>query len=485
MKKNDQKYFCNLFSHSRLFPTTSLLILLLGISISGVVQAAEETSENPAIVQANLLSKAFRDAANQVIPATVKVQTVMGDDIPSPRLLPFDGPLRRSPNEGLGTGIIIDPKGIVLTNNHVISGAKSITILLSDGREYKVTDKKTDKESDLAVLTIEPKEDLPAVQFADSDRIDVGDWVVAVGNPFNFESTVSVGIISARSRTVGDIQRGDFLQTDAAINPGNSGGPLINLQGEVVGINTAIVSHTGSNSGVGFALASNTAKWVAEQLREKNKVERAYLGVQIEMLDAKLAASVGGKPREGVYVARVNNNTPAKDAGLQTSDVILEFNGRTVNSPTELQSTVERSDLETEHEVTVFRDKKIIKMPIKVAVMPRSFNETGGSVMGGQPSFHRDRTLGVSVTGLSSDYAEKYGYQGLEGVIVVDVTPKSLAANAGVDVRMLITHVDDKPVKNTDEYAAARKESSLEDGVKLTVESETGSQEFVIKRNAK
>ena len=463
-----------------------IILALTTFCVSSFAQSPAESVDDTAIVQANLLSKAFRNAANKVIPATVKVQTIINDgEVPSRRMLPFDGPLRRSPSEGLGTGIVIDPKGVILTNYHVISEAKEITVLLSDGREYKVTDKKTDKESDLAVLIIEPEEDLAAVQFADSDAIDVGDWVVAVGNPFNFESTVSVGIISARWRTVGDIQRGDFLQTDAAINPGNSGGPLINLRGEVVGINTAIVSHTGSNSGIGFAQASNTAKWVASQLREKNKVERAYLGVQIEIVDAKLATQVGGKPREGVFVKRVNNNTPASEAGMKTNDIILEFNGRPVNSPTELQSTVERSDLEAEHEVTVFRDKKTIKLPIKVAVLPKSFNETGGSVMGGQPAFHRDKELGILVTGLSPYNAEKYGYQGLEGVIVIDVTAKSLADKESITMRMLITHVDDKPVKNTDEYAAARKEGSLDNGIKLTVESEDGPKEFVIKRGAK
>ncbi len=443
-----------------------------------------DTSDEPVIVQANLLSKAFRDAANKVIPATVKVQTVLAKDESSQRrMFPFDGP--RLPNEGLGTGIIIDAKGTVLTNNHVISGADDITVLLSDGREYKVKDRKIDRESDLAVLTIEPEGELPAVRFADSDAIDVGDWVVAVGNPFNFESTVSVGIISARWRTVGEIQRGDFLQTDAAINPGNSGGPLINLRGEVVGINTAIVSHTGTNSGVGFALASNTAKWVAGQLGTKGRVERAYLGVAPEMVDAKLAATVGAKPREGVYVKSVNNNTPAKQAGLQAKDIILAFDGRAVNSPTELQTAVERSGLDAEHEVTVFRDKEIIKVPIKVAVMPRSFSETGGNVLGDRPSSHRDQTLGMMVTGMTSYTAEKNNYQGLEGVIVFDITPGSLAAGAGIKQRMLITHVDGKPVKDTESYAAARKESSLADGIKLNVESEDGPQEIIIKRSTK
>ena len=454
------------------------LFIFMSFGLSCFAQAAEE----PAILQANLLSKAFRDAANKVIPATVKVQTVMAQPGQSRRIFPFDGP-GRLPNEGLGTGIIIDPKGTVLTNNHVINGANEITILLSDGREYTVTDKKTDGDSDLAVLTIEPEEDLPAVQFADSDTIDVGDWVVAVGNPFNFESTVSVGIISARWRTVGSIQRGDFLQTDAAINPGNSGGPLLNLHGEVVGINTAIVSQTGSNSGIGFAIASNTAKWVAAQLGEKGKVERAYLGVQIDMVDAKIAASVGAKPREGVYVKSVNNNTPAKDAGLQAKDIILEFNGHQVNSPTQLQSTVERSDMEAEHKVTVFRNHEVMTLPIKVAILPP--NLAGGSLLDGQAAFHRDRQLGILVIPLTPDAAEKYHFQGLEGVVVVDVTSGSLAANAGVKSSMLITHVDDKPVKDTDSYAETRKDSSLTDGIKLNVESEEGPQEFVIKRGAR
>ena len=465
----------------RPFRLVMFYLIVLVFASYGHLGFGQEADE-PSIAQANLLSKAFRDAANKVIPATVKVQTVMAQNMNplTRRLSPFDG--RRMPNEGLGTGIIIDPKGTVLTNYHVIESADEITILLSDGREYKVKDKKIDRNSDLAILTIEPEEDLPSVQFADSDTIDIGDWVVAVGNPFNFESTVSVGIISARWRSVGDIQRGDFLQTDAAINPGNSGGPLINLRGEVVGINTAIVSQTGSNSGIGFALASNTAKWVAAQLKDKGKVERAYLGVTPETVDAKLAASVGAKPREGVYIKSVNPNTPAKEAGLQVKDIILAFNGRTVNSPTQLQSTVERSDLEAEHEVTVFRDKEIIKVPIKVAILPQDFTETRGSFLGGQPAFHRDRDLGILVIPMTPGAAETFNYQGFEGVIITDVTAESLAAKAGIKSSMLITQVNDKPVKDTDSYIEARKESSLADGIKLTIESEDGSQEFVIKR---
>ena len=461
-----------LFSRKTIYAS---LFFFFIIGFSDLGQAVDES----AVVQANLLSKAFRDAANKVIPATVKVHTVMPQNSSQRRMFPFDGP-GRMPNEGLGTGIIIDPKGIVLTNNHVIDGAEEITILLSDGREYKVKDRKIDRESDLAVLTIEPEEELPSVQFADSGSIDVGDWVVAVGNPFNFESTVSVGIISARWRTVGSIQRGDFLQTDAAINPGNSGGPLINLHGEVVGINTAIVSQTGSNSGIGFALASNTAKWVAAQLGEKGKVERAYLGVIVDMVDARLAASVGAKPREGVYVSTVSNNTPAKEAGLQVKDIILSFNGHPVNSRTQLQSTVERSDLEAEHEVTVYRDKEVIKVPIKVAVLPQSSPETNRNLLGGQS--HRDSQLGLLVIPLTPDAADKYNYQGLEGVLVMDVTARRLAAGAGIKTGMLITHVDDKPVKDTDSYIEAKRESSLADGIKLTVESEDGRQEIVIKR---
>ena len=465
----------------RLLCRTIVCVSIFVVVLSGYSCFAQQSDE-PAILHANLLSKAFRDAANKVIPATVKVQTVLSQGGPSRRIFPFDGPGPRTPNEGLGTGIIIDPKGIILTNNHVISQADEITILLSDGREYKVKDKKIDRDSDLAVLTIEPEGELPSVQFADSDLIDVGDWVVAVGNPFNFESTVSVGIISARWRTVGDIQRGDFLQTDAAINPGNSGGPLINLHGEVVGINTAIVSQTGSNSGVGFAIASNTAKWVASQLEEKGKVDRAYLGVDIDMVDAKVAASVGAKPREGVYVKSVNPNTPAKEAGVQARDIILTFNGRPVNSPTQLRSTVERSNLEAQHEVTVFRDHEVLKIPIKVAVLPRNAPDSGGNLLGAS---YRDRPLGLGVLTLSPDAAEKYNYQGLEGVIVFDVLPGSLAANAGIKASMLITHINDQPVTDTESYVEARKQSSLADGIKLSVHSEDGPQEITIKRGAR
>ncbi|MCL2348700.1 MAG: trypsin-like peptidase domain-containing protein [Planctomycetaceae bacterium] len=450
----------------------------------------DSPSIDAAISQANLLSRAFREASKHIIPATVKVETVLndGDDMPAGRMFPFDSfPKRRgAPNTGLGTGIIIDAeKGLILTNNHVIADAKEAKVILSDGREYKVLDKKFDRDSDLALLTIHPDSPLTAATFADSDNIDIGDWVLAVGNPFDLESTVSVGIISARWRTMNGVDRGDFLQTDAAINPGNSGGPLINLKGEVVGINTAIVSQSGSNSGVGFAIASNTAHWVARQLAEKGRVDRAYLGIQIAMVDAKRATESGVRPKEGVYVAAANDKTPAKDAGIQAHDIILAFDGRKINSPSELQSVVERSDVDKTHEVTILRDKNTMKMPIKVAIMPEGLRSATQTLLGGQAQFHNDKALGLQLLKMSLENANRYGYEGLEGMIIVNVAKGSLAAQAGLETKMLITKVDGKPVAGTDEYAEARKASSLENGVTLTVQTEKGEQTFVIKQTKK
>ena len=219
----------------------------------------------------------------------------------------------------MGTGVIVDKSGIVLTNNHVVNGADEVTVHLADGREFKAEEIKTDEQTDLAVLRIRGAGSLlEAATLGNSDDMQIGDWVLAVGNPFELEQTVSAGIISGKGRELGSVQRAKFLQTDAAINPGNSGGPLVNLEGEVIGINTAIASNTGGYQGIGFAIPSNKAKWVMNQLIKKGAVERAYLGVKIERRRASgVAEKLGVKPGEGVLVYEVMPKSPAAEAGFQ------------------------------------------------------------------------------------------------------------------------------------------------------------------------
>ena len=240
--------------------------------------------------------------------------------------MPFGRP------SGIGSGVIIDPSGIILTNNHVVDGAGKIMVRLHDGREFEATDVKRDPKTDLAILRIKGAGKLTAVKLGNSDDAQVGDWVLALGDPFGLEGTVTAGIISAKGRPLG-ATRANFIQTDAAINPGNSGGPLVNLDGEVVGINTAISSNNGGNQGVGFAISSNLAKWVSQQLIANGTVKRAYLGVAIQPVDPDLAKQFGVETMQGVVVADVQPDTPAAAAGVKPGDVIVEFAGKAGHQP--------------------------------------------------------------------------------------------------------------------------------------------------------
>ena len=226
-----------------------------------------------------------------------------------------------------GSGVIVDPSGVILTNNHVVAGGGEIMVRLSDGREFKAFDIKTDPTTDLAVLHIKSKEPLPAAKLGDSKKVEVGDWVLALGEPFGLEGTVTAGIVSAKGRGIGINEREDYIQTDAAINPGNSGGPLVNLDGEVIGINTAISSNTGGYQGVGFAIPIDLAKWVGEQLVKSGTVHRAYLGVMIQPVSQSLAEQFNVKVHEGVLVTQVQPHTPAAKAGMKAGDIILDFAG--------------------------------------------------------------------------------------------------------------------------------------------------------------
>jgi len=280
-----------------------------------------------ALVHANALSTAFRRAAEIATPSVVVVRSVVKPKQvkgrgrgPAARGNPFKGtpfedmfpegvpegfefgmPEGRMPGRsGVGSGVIVSDDGLVITNNHVVEGADEVVVELSDGREFEAAEIKTDPESDLAVVKLQGARGLPVAKLGDSDQLSIGDWVIAIGNPFELETTVSAGIISGKGRELGSIRRAQFLQTDAAINPGNSGGPLVNLAGEVVGINTAIASNSGGYQGIGFAIPVNLAKWVTGQLIDKGTVERAFIGVQMGPLDRRMAAKLGVGDRKGV-----------------------------------------------------------------------------------------------------------------------------------------------------------------------------------------
>ncbi|MFP6769440.1 MAG: trypsin-like peptidase domain-containing protein [Planctomycetaceae bacterium] len=273
--------------------------------------------------------------------------------------------------QGMGSGFIIDRRGTILTNYHVVRNAEELVVRLHDGREFVAKDVKGDPRTDVAIIRIEGAGDLSPVMLGDSDRIQVGDWVLAVGSPFGLDLTVTAGIISAKGRGPGIAEREDFLQTDAAINPGNSGGPLVDMSGRVVGINTAIATSTRSSAGVGFAVPVNMVRWVSRQLIDNGSVKRAWLGVGVRPVDAKVARKFDVKIGQGAIVGQVMQESPAARAGLVTDDIILKFNNQVVNGPRSLQGIVERLEVGKTYAMSVRRSGKARPIKVTVAEMPK------------------------------------------------------------------------------------------------------------------
>ena len=467
---------------------------------------------------ADSLSQAFREAAEKSLPAVVMIRTLPAEDrqprqrrrIPEPlEEFPFEdeeGPfgdlfrmhpeLRRffqempqMPSipqpmpEGVGSGVIIDPAGIILTNNHVVRDAGKILVRLHDGREFEAKEVKRDPKTDLAIVRIEAK-NLQAAPLGDSDKVRVGDWVLALGQPFGLEGTVTAGIISAKGRGLGIAPRENFLQTDAAINPGNSGGPLVNLNGEVVGINTAITTRSGGYQGVGFAVPINLAKWVVQQLIQKGKVQRAYLGVAIQPLNPQLAEQFGLKVQEGVVVTEVFPNTPGEAAGLKPGDVIIEFAGQKVAKPAELQDVVERSPLNSQQTITVLRDGKPVALQVTVREQPEDYGlSRGRGRIPGEDSHQGGpvEDLGIDLEPLTPEVARQLGLDFNEGLVITHVRPGSVADLAGLESGEVIVQVNRATVKTLDEFRKALEKSPLEKGVLLLVRTARGSRFVVLK----
>lgn len=465
-----------------------------------------------AIADANNLSQAFRSASERVLPAvvsihhTVQPKLAKRDAAPRrgqrPQLPPGfeDNPLfkrffedmpgldegdlmPRGPQQSSGSGVIIDPAGIVLTNNHVVAGGGKVVVRLHDGREIEAAEIKTDPKTDLAIVKLKGASKLPVAVLGDSDKLEIGDWVLALGQPFGLEDTVTAGIISAKNRGINISAHAEFLQTDAAINPGNSGGPLVNLRGEVIGINTAISSTSGGYQGIGFAVPVNVAKWVSSQLLKDGTVHRSFLGVVIQKVDQALADQFELASPNGVLVTEVQPNSPAAEAGLQARDVITEFGGAAVNDQRQLQAVVSRSAIGSKQPVVVLRDGKRLTLHVTLKEQPAGFGErkTSGKDEPEQRERSSSDALGLEVAPLDKDVAQKLGLAGTEGVVVTSVERDSLAASAGIEPGMAITQVGRKAIKNVSEFEAAVKNAPLEKGVLLLLKTQEGSRYVVLK----
>ncbi len=399
-----------------------------------------------------------------------------------PKGFKFRGP-RSMPRVGMGSGAIIDSKkGYVLTSNHVVAGAKpeNITVFTSDKRKLSVEWVRTDKMTDVALLKLKDTKNLHEIKLGDSSKVEVGHWVLAIGSPFrrSLNKTVTFGIVSAKGREglALDIDYQDFIQTDAAINPGNSGGPLINLRGEVIGINTAIASNSGGNEGIGFAIPINLVKWVVGQLIEHKEVVRGYLGVGIQSLEDQpgLAKTYGLKEDKGVIISGVAKGSPAAKAGLKVDDVVLAINGKEVKNNKELASRVAMMRPGTKATFKIWRDRKTIEVPVTIGEQPEGFRTRGflrQFETEDQPSKAEEiETLGINVAPLNQTTGEEYGWEGDEGgVLVTEVEDGSEAEGLGIQKGDLIQSVQGNEIKTVEELRKMTDKKALADGVRMYV----------------
>ncbi len=402
----------------------------------------------------------FVELSKKLTPAVVNISTtknVKPQQFNQPHANPFGAdpfgdffdryfqglPQRPQKQRGQGSGFVISDEGYILTNNHVVSGADEIKVKLSDGREFRGELKGADEKLDLALIKITSKNHLPLANLGDSDAIEVGEWVLAIGNPFGLSQTVTAGIVSAKGRVIGSGPYDDFIQTDASINPGNSGGPLFNAKGEVIGINTAIVA---GGQGIGFAIPINMAKTVITQLRETGKVTRGWLGVAVQPVTPDLASSFGMKNDQGALVSEVMKDSPAEKAGFQAGDIILEFDGKIITDMHELPRLAAVTPVGKKAAVKLFRNGKTLEKTVTIERM-------ADSGVTGQQAVKAQENLGLVVTDLTKELAAQLRTSETRGVVVREVKPGSLAEDAGILRGDIIKQINNAAIKNSSEYA--------------------------------
>ncbi len=462
------------------------VLAILGLILAGapVPPASAEAPEAKAILRA--MEDAFVAVAERAMPAVVNVSTVpkreAGGEQPQieERFKEFFGPefferffRRRPPREprGAGSGVIVDARGYILTNNHVIENAAEINVRLSDQRKFTATLIGRDPKTDLAVLKIDTPDALPVADLGDSDKTRIGQWAIAIGNPFGFDRTVTVGIISATGRRVGVASIEAFIQTDASINPGNSGGPLLNLDGKVIGINTAIVA---AGQGIGFSIPINMARDVMRQLIDKGRVVRGWLGVVIQDLTDELAAGFGVAPRSGVLVADVVKDTPAEAAGLKAGDIITEFAGDPIREVPDLQRRVAGTPPGQLAPLTVIRDRNPVRLSIKIGEMPGE--ET---VVAAAPT---EEGWGLSVTSLTPELAERHQLTAKGGVVVSGVISGGAADRAGLREGDAVLEVNRQGVQDVESFRKALASAKPGEPVLLYLQRGGGRNEFLVMR---
>ncbi|WP_372794033.1 DegQ family serine endoprotease [Pontiella sp.] len=354
---------------------------------------------------------------------------------------------------GQGSGFIISKDGYILTNNHVVNDADKIVVTLGDGREFKAKLVGTDPKTEVALIKIDGGEDLPTVPLGDSDALQVGEWVLAAGNPFGLSQTLTAGIVSAKGRDeTGIAEYGSFIQTDAAINPGNSGGPLLNIDGEVIGINTAIYTQSGGYMGIGFAIPINQAVNIKDQLIKYGKVTRSVLGVYLQEVDEDLAATFGLDQKGGVLINQVMEDSAAAEAGLQGGDIVVEMNGRKVVRLQSFRNRVASTPPNSKIDLKIFRDGKYLE----ISAITKEMDADAAAAV---PDDGVLEKLGLTVETMEGDAARRLGYEGIEGVVITEVEQGGAAWEAGLQPGQVITTVNRKPVDSVKDFKNAVSEA--------------------------
>ena len=470
------------------FLSLSILFIFTLIAIAPL-PAAELPSDS--ITALRQIGKAFASVSEKASPAVVSIRAEkvvtqqyltmpdwpfgdpFGDDFFDrffQRQMPRSQPRQRKILQpAQGSGFIISNDGYILTNNHLVGEAEKVWVKIGDSPEIKADVIGTDPDTDVAVIKIK-KNNLPYLELADSDKLEVGEWVLAIGNPFGLSHTVTAGIVSAKGRSAGINKYEDFIQTDAAINPGNSGGPLINLDSKVVGINAAIIG-PGGNIGIGFAIPINIAKSVYKQLITTGKVVRGYLGVNVQDLTESMADSLGLKGKKGAIIPKVEENSPAAKAGIQPGDIIIQFDEKPIENSKDLVNMVGEGKPGQKVSVIVIRDgqNKTLEATLGEA-KPQKEQEQESVNKEPLPS----ETIGISVQNLTSDIAEQLGFEGLSGVIISQVDRGSAADQQGLSAGTLIMEVNQKKIKNVSEFNAEIKKVKKGGNILLLVQDDNG-----------
>src|SRR6266851_2157213 len=449
----------------------------------------------PALAQGRGLPDTFADLADNLVPAVVNISTTPAmpektndkDSAETPEVppgSPFDAFFRdffnnhggrAGPNgprpmvHSLGSGFIIDASGLIVTNNHVIAGAEEINVILPDDTSLKAQIVGRDTVTDLALLKVEPKQPLPEIKWGDSNKARVGDWVLAVGNPFGLGGSVTAGIVSARARDIHAGPYDDFLQTDAPINRGNSGGPLVNLAGEIIGINTAIYSHSGGSIGIGFAIPSSLARPVIEQLQKNGKVERGWIGVRIQPLKDEIAESLGLDKARGALVTDVDLNGPAAKAKLLPGDVILSFDGKPIERTRQLPRMVAETPADKTVKMTLWRDGKESAAELKIGPLNPDKLAVATPAAPPQKDIATVDTAGMSLAKVTAELRRDLELpEDTKGVVVVDVDEDGPAAKRGVQAGDVVAAIGRDAV-TTPEQVAERVEAARKAGRKLVL----------------